>query len=174
MLAWARAANDIDFVMKPHPLLWGRLVEHKKVMTQEELDAFLATWKALPNAALVEGGDFGPLFVASDAMLTDGVGFLAEYQIFEKPLIFIDSGRHFGFNRAGEVVMESANTVKTVAEAKAICERLQQGEPDPKREIQKRNLPRFMPHAGRTAQKVLESIREGIAQERGTAGIEAA
>jgi hypothetical protein len=170
MLAWARECDDVSFVMKPHPLLWGRLVEHKKLITKEELDAFLVAWKALPNAALVEGGDFGPLFVASDAMLTDGVSFLAEYQIFEKPLLFLDSGRHFGFNPAGAVVMEGVNTVKTIAEARAFSERLQKGEPDPKREIQKRNLSRIMPNAGRTAQKVLEAIREGLEKERGLSG----
>ncbi len=166
MLEWARhSQNEFEFVLKPHPALVSEMVHTLKAYSQEYMDTFFATWNALPNTAVFEGGDYGPLFKASDLMLTDGVGFLSEYQIFEKPLIFIDSGRHFGFNAAGTVMMESANKVKMVAEARALCENLRQGHPDPMRTMQQQVLSRIMPYPGQSAQKVLQAIREGLIAE---------
>jgi hypothetical protein len=170
MYGWAlKAPNEYEFVLKPHPALYGELVKVKRVMSQDYLDSYLKAWNALPNTAIMDTGDYGPLFAASDAMVTDGVSFFSEYQVFEKPLIFMDSGRHMGFNEAGSVVMESANPVKNVAGAIAFCERLRAGKPDPMRQKQKEVLKRIMPYPGQSAQKVLEAIRTGWKQDYGTA-----
>ena len=168
MYGWAlKHQDEYEFVFRPHPALYGELVRIRQVMTQDYLDSFLNAWKALPNTAIMDTGDYGPLFNASDAMITDGVSFFSEYQIFEKPLIFMDSGRHTGFNEAGSVVMESANNVKNVEQAKALCELLRSGKPDPMQEMQKTVLARIMPYPGQTAQRVLTAIREGLKKDYG-------
>jgi CDP-glycerol glycerophosphotransferase (TagB/SpsB family) len=166
MLAWARQSeNDYEFVLKPHPALVSEVVHNLKAYTQEYMNTYFADWNALPNTAIYEGGNYGPLFVASDVMLTDGVGFLSEYQLFEKPLIFLDSGCHFGFNAAGKIMIESANTIKSVAEARALCERLKNGDPDPMQAVQQAVLTKIMPYPGQSAQKILRAIRDGLLAE---------
>lgn len=166
LFAWAKeSAHEYEFVLRPHPALVSEIVHTLKAFSQEYMDSFFAAWNALPNTALDESGNYGPLFVASDVMLTDGVGFLSEYQIFAKPLIFLDSGHHFGFNAVGNIMMESANKVKTVAEVRALCARLKNGEPDPMREIQETVIPRIMPYPGKSAQQIVQAIRDGLAAE---------
>jgi hypothetical protein len=169
MYGWAlKHQDEYEFVFRPHPSLYGELTTIRNVMDKNYLDSYLAAWNALPNTATMDTGDYGPLFNASDAMITDGVSFFSEYQVFEKPLIFMDSGRHLGFNEAGSVVMESANNVKTVEQAKTLCDYLRSGMPDPMREMQKMVLKRIMPYPGQTAQRVLTAIREGLEKEYGT------
>lgn len=163
MLAWAQQSEDTyEFILKPHPALFGEIVHTAKAFSQDYVDAFLSTWNALSNTSLYEGGDYGPLFAGSDAMLTDGVGFLSEYQLFEKPLIFLDSGKHFGFNSVGNIVIQSANAVKTVAEARFFCERLKNGETDPLQATQQKVLSQIVPYPGQSAQRIVEAIREGL------------
>lgn len=166
ILEWAEQSTDTyEFVMKPHPALVSEVVHGVKAFSQEYMDTFFAEWESLPNTAIFEGGDYGPLLMGSDVMLTDGVGFLSEYQLFEKPLIFLDSGRHFGFNAAGNIMMRSANKFRTISEVKRFCEKLKQGESDPMREIQKQVLSQIMPYPGQSAQKILQAIREGLIAE---------
>jgi hypothetical protein len=164
MLAWARATTDFDIVLKPHPSLFDKLID-TQTMTQQSLNVFLDEWKSLPNTALVEGADYGPLFCGSDAMLTDGISFIFEYPLFEKPLIFLDNGRNVGFNEAGAVGVEAANTVKTFAEARALCEHLRLGEPDPKAGVRNKVLSLIHPYPNQSVRKILDSIREGLNQD---------
>jgi hypothetical protein len=166
MLAWAQESqHDYEFVLKPHPALVSEVVHNIKAFSQEYMDAYFALWCALPNATLYEGGDYGPLFVGSDVMLTDGVGFLSEYQLFEKPLIFLDNCRHFGFNAVGDIMVQSANKVSGIAAARALCERLKNGEQDPMHQKQKQVLPQIMPYPGQSAERIVQAIREGLIEE---------
>lgn len=166
MYEWAKRSESLyEFVLKPHPALAGEVVHAAKALTQAELDAYFAAWNALPNATLFEGGEYGSLFAGSDAMLTDGVGFLSEYQLFEKPLIFIDSGRHFGFNQAGKIMMQSANTVKSIMEAEAFCERLRQGEQDPMKAQQQQVLSQIRPYPNQSAKRIMQAIYDGLKTE---------
>lgn len=166
ILQWAKECEqEYEFVMKPHPALVGELVHALRIFTQEYMDSFFEAWNALPNTAVFEGGDYGPLFMGSNVMLTDGVGFLSEYQLFEKPLVFLDSGHHFGFNAAGEVMMESANSFRSLADARRFIETLKNGQPDPMREKQQSVLTRIMPYPGQSAQKIVQSIRDGLSSE---------
>lgn len=166
MLTWARTSSDIDFVMKPHPSLFEKLTD-TGTMTSQALADYLRDWKELPNATIVEGADYGPLFHGSDAMLTDGVSFLSEYQLFEKPLVFLDSGCHVGFNEAGLVAIEAANIVKSFTEARTLLEKFCGGQPDPKASIRPSVVARLRPYPGQGAAKILEAIRDGLTSEVG-------
>jgi len=116
MLLWARSAPDIEFVLKPHPALFSYAVSDD-YLSQDAMDAFRRDWQALPNCAISEG-QYGELFAASDLMLTDGVAFLAEYQLFDKPLIFFDSQRHVPFNELGLLAEACADRVTTFRQAR--------------------------------------------------------
>ncbi|MBO9122781.1 MULTISPECIES: CDP-glycerol glycerophosphotransferase family protein [unclassified Rhizobium] len=114
MLEWARSSTDIQFVFKPHPSLKFSLSEGSP-LANGGYQQYVDTWSALSNCAVSEG-TYGELFEASDLMLTDGVSFLSEYQLFEKPLIYFDSGNHPPFNSLGRMAERASHKVETFNE----------------------------------------------------------
>ncbi|MBB4955655.1 hypothetical protein H4S14_003694 [Agrobacterium vitis] len=115
MLEWVRTQADIQFVLKPHPGL--EHVATESVGFCEVYRAFQEQWSSLPNCTIING-PYGSLFDASDLMLTDGVSFLTEYHLFEKPLIFFDSGRHHPFNELGRLAERASHRVSNFGEMK--------------------------------------------------------
>jgi hypothetical protein len=111
MLEWARSDSDTQFVLKPHPSLEFNVSQHGP-FADGGYQRFVDAWRALPNCTVSEG-TYGELFAASDLMLTDGVSFLSEYQLFRKPLIYFDSGNHPPFNKIGLMAEGAAHKVTT-------------------------------------------------------------
>lgn len=124
-LSWAAACFDIEFVLKPHPALFGYAVS-SGLMSKEQLETFVQKWCALPNCH-IESADYGSLFASSDLMVTDGVSFLVEYPVFEKPLVFLDSGRHVPFNPLGDLAVRAAHTVHSFQGMRAAVETYKNG-----------------------------------------------
>lgn len=104
MIQWARSSPDIQFVFKPHPALF------RSILSQDDVALFRQLWLAQSNCG-IEEEQYGALFDASDLMITDGVSFLTEYHLFEKPLVFFDSGNHVPFNALGKVAEKCAHRV---------------------------------------------------------------
>jgi CDP-glycerol glycerophosphotransferase (TagB/SpsB family) len=164
MLAWAREDTRVEIVLKPHPALFTRL-RGDAAMRPEGLAEFLRAWRELPNTALVEGGDYGPLFAGSDAMITDGISFLSEYQIFDRPLLFLDSGHHVPFNRLGDLIIASAQRVDTVAEARAFLDEFRRSGNDPTAKARAVATTLLRPFPGEAARRIVEDLRAGLARE---------
>ncbi|MFT8797840.1 hypothetical protein [Zymomonas mobilis] len=163
MLQWAEDAQDIEFVLRPHPLLFNSLLFYK-LFNEQQVEQFKKLWNRLPNTALSEGGDYGPLLAASDAMITEGVSFLAEYQIFhDKPLIFLDSQRHRGFNAVGEKIMRGTYNATTIQAAREIVDSYRQKGNDPLADIRKENFDMMMPWPGKAAERIVDDIQANIA-----------
>ena len=161
MLAWAQEDPAIEIVLKPHPALFGRL-RGDPTMRPEGLAEFLRAWGVLPNTAIVEGGDYGPLFAGSDAMITDGISFLSEYQIFDKPLVFLDSGHHVPFNRLGEQIIASAWRVGLVADARAFLNDFRRQGMDPTAKSRIATMQLLRPFPGEAAQRIVQDLRVGL------------
>lgn len=158
MIDWARRDDFIEIVMKPHPALFSALLAQNPRALQE----FVSEWSSLKNTHIVQGGDYGPLFAASDAMLTDGISFLAEYQIFDKPLLFLDSCRHAPFNSLGTAVLEGAHRCINIEEAEHYLKVLRKGMPDLKTDERRKVIKFLMPSPGKCVDSILRDIREGI------------
>ena len=160
ILAWVARDPEVEVVLKPHPML----IEIHGGVGKDRFDAFMAAWKALSNTSVQTGGDYAPLMSASDALLTDGVSFLAEYPLFDKPLVWLDSGRHTKLNLMGERAVEANYKVQNVAEAIAIFERLRKGD-DPMKERREAVRQYLMPFPGEAANRVLQCIRDRFQEE---------
>lgn len=85
---------DIDFVFRPHPLLFQKLsgitpCEGLEPWGQERLDDYLEKLKAQPNVIFSEGGDYLQEFADSDALIHDCGSFAAEYLYTNKPCAFM-------------------------------------------------------------------------------------
>jgi CDP-glycerol glycerophosphotransferase (TagB/SpsB family) len=167
MLAWAAEDDGVEFVFMPHPALIPFTASPDSPVSRADLDEWLVRWRALPNTAVLTDGDYAPVLAASDLMITDGLSMLVEYQLLEKPLVFVERAGHRPFNPTGEIVRTGAHPVAGTAAARALTERFLAGEPDPLRARQGQNVARLFGH-GRAAERIVEAVREAIEAERGT------
>jgi len=79
---------EIDFVFRPHPLLFPRLAT-AKWWGLEKTDAYRAKMESFPNVEFQQGGDYFETFADSDALVHDCGSFLAEYFYTGKPQCYL-------------------------------------------------------------------------------------
>lgn len=69
---------DVNFVFRPHPLLFPRLAAAKG-WGEARVAAYRAKMSSYPNVEFQQGGDYFVAFAESDALVHDCGSFLAEY-----------------------------------------------------------------------------------------------
>jgi hypothetical protein len=170
MLDFAAAHPDLDVVFMPHPMLLTFPGHHHSPIDQTFIDDFLAEWSALSNTAVYQGVDYAGVLQASDALITDGLSMLVEYQLVGKPIVFVERSGHREFNEAGMRVIRGVHAIPDVDEALEAVRRFAAGEPDRLAEAQRAvvaELFEFDDPDRRIADLVGDGIRaEGL---RGTA-----
>lgn len=88
---YAKNNPNIEWVIRPHPLLKEVLTEVNTYMKMEGIankdfaDDYFFKWDSLPNARVHEEIDYFDLFANADAMITDCVSFKGEYLFANKP-----------------------------------------------------------------------------------------
>ncbi|WP_138316115.1 hypothetical protein [Rhodoluna limnophila] len=108
MLDWAAANPAVRVILRPHPFLFGTLVD-REVMTREALDDWLARWRALPNTSIDSESSSAMIFAQADALLTDGISYLAEWPLaMGKPALFMENPEHWMFSDLGELAAAAA------------------------------------------------------------------
>ncbi len=80
--------TNIDFVFRPHPLLWIQL-ERYNIWTEQQIHEYLSRISELENVEYQGGGDYLETFVNSDALIHDCGSFAAEYLFVNKPCCFL-------------------------------------------------------------------------------------
>ncbi|MBR2941764.1 MAG: hypothetical protein IKB82_00025 [Clostridia bacterium] len=88
MLELPRRYPQIDFVFRPHPMLFDNLRKHG-IWTQEQIAAYLQAIEDTPNMVYSFEGDYMELFVNSDAMIHDCSSFTGEYLFTEHPCCYM-------------------------------------------------------------------------------------
>jgi hypothetical protein len=164
MLEWAKSAKDIQFVLKPHPALAFN-AQQSGIFGDGGYQHFLNSWSSLPNCAIREG-TYAELFEASDLMLTDGVSFLTEYHLFEKPLIFIDSGVHAAFNALGRLAERAAHRVETFNQMRQVALDYKAGKTWKLDKERQELLKVLLPHKEPASRIILDSIAADIQPPR--------
>ncbi len=79
---------EIDFVFRPHPLLFDNLVAHR-IWTEEQVERYLVKLLESPNMVYDKSGDYFQVFCDSDAMIHDCGSFIGEYLFTEKPCCYL-------------------------------------------------------------------------------------
>ncbi|MBQ1569445.1 MAG: hypothetical protein IIZ70_06075 [Kiritimatiellae bacterium] len=79
---------DVDFVFRPHPLLFPRLAT-AKWWGEARTEAYRARMESLPNVEFQQGGDYFETFASSDALVHDCGSFLAEYFYTGRPQCYL-------------------------------------------------------------------------------------
>ena len=80
-----RYADEIQIAFKPHPLLREKL---EIIWGPKKTNDYYEKWNTLSNGQL-ETGEYLDLFKCSDAMIHDSSSFIVEYQLMDKPSLFI-------------------------------------------------------------------------------------
>lgn len=80
--------EQVYFVFKPHPLLYGKLVER---WGKEKAVEYYSAWDQ-PGVSNVESGDYISLFKHSDALIHDCGSFTVEYLYTDNPILYLDRG----------------------------------------------------------------------------------
>lgn len=158
MLAYALSHPEMDIVFRPHPFLFGTMTD-RDVMTQQEVDNWRTQWDALPNTFTDLGSPQTALFLASDALLTDGVSFLAEYPLVTgKPAIFWEKRGHWGFSTLGKIAAATTVTVHSMTEVEEALLQAQSGVlPDRTQQIQALTSA-VRPQPASSAQTIIELV----------------
>ena len=157
-LDWATAHPEIDVVLRPHPFMFGTLVD-REVISDSDLDAWLAAWDELPNTTIDSASGPAELFVACDVLLTDGISFLAEYPLVTgKPSVFIENQGHWDFSELGELSAQASVRLNSFAEFVAGFDFiLEAGLPDRSAEIAALR-DAASPYPGESAARIIEIV----------------
>jgi len=164
MLEWATEALDTEFVFLAHPALEPFIDSPKSPISRSGYDAWLERWSALPNAAVGDHGGYSAALAAADLLITDGVSSLVEFQLFERPLIFVDRPGRRPFNELGEVVRRGVHTATCPEDARRLAEKLLADGLDPLQPVQRANVAKLFGPPG-ASDRILTVLRTLIAEE---------
>lgn len=84
--------NEVQFLFKPHPLLFFRLC---RLWGQSKAEEYYALWSDMDNTQ-VELGQYIDYFMTSDAMIHDCSSFTIEYLYTQKPVMYLLKGESNG------------------------------------------------------------------------------
>ncbi len=159
MLEWTRSHPDVDVVLRPHPFMWGTLVD-RDLMTPDQVASWRERWDALPNTAVDVNSSFPRLFVAADALITDGISFIAEYPLVTgKPAIFWEKSGHWAFTPLGDAAAATTLRVTSMAEFdEAFATVRTDTAPDRTTQIAALRA-QVSPYPGRAAQIIVDTVR---------------
>ena len=82
-------ADTTSWIFRPHPMLRAGVVVYGVFQSEQEFDDYMRKWDELPNAKVVERGEYLDVFRTSDALVGDSISFLGEYQYTHKPLLLL-------------------------------------------------------------------------------------
>jgi hypothetical protein len=171
MLNLAQESPDIQIVLRPHPFLWGTLVD-REVVSKTDLDSWLTAWNNLPNTAIDETGSYAQLFLETDVLITDGISFLGEYPLVTgKPPIFFKKQGHWKFTPIGEIAEACSIKVRSFEQLVSVLTRARQGEV-PNRTIEIQALAdSSSPYPGKSVAKILEHVFQDFTTETGPSAL---
>jgi len=158
MLRFASHQPGVEIVLRPHPLLFGTLVE-RGIICETELQHWLDSWQALDNTALYTDGDYASVFQSTDLMVTDGISFLGEYPILTgKPTIFMEKPGHWEFSPLGELAAAANIRVTNFDGFEQVFDEIRtMGMPDYSEPIAKLRKA-ASPYPGRAAKKITDIV----------------
>jgi len=159
---------EVDFVFRPHPLLFPRLAT-SKWWGGERTEAFRAKMASFPNVEFQQGGDYFETFANSDALIHDCGSFLAEYFYTGKPQCYLladDETVRRQFLPFSRKLLEHVDRAYTEDDVVAFIRRVVLEGDDPRKSerdaFAEREVCVNYPHA---ADAVLSVVEEGIEKE---------
>ncbi len=155
---------DLALVMRPHPLFFDTLVQ-RRVMTQAEIDGFLARCAAAGNIHIDRRPSYLPVFAASAAIMSDASSFILEYGATGRPLLYLHNPHGPGLNEDGEFVRDHCATAQDEAAIVRFLDDVAAGR-DPRGDTRRAAYATFMqPAPEGVGQAIKRAIEERLAAE---------
>ncbi len=104
ILEFASQHKELNWVFKPHPLLY-KFLYTSGFMTKEEADNYYNKWREI--GVVCNSGGYIDLFKASYALITDSGSFLTEYLLTGNPCIHLISKDGAEYNDMVKKISES-------------------------------------------------------------------
>ena len=101
---------QIDWVLRPHPVLKLRLMQDAG-WSQQEWDSYINEFSSNTNARFEDGCEYYDTFACSDAMIQDCSSFLPEYFFTGKPQCYLLDSPNAACGQFGEFGMKMLNLV---------------------------------------------------------------
>lgn len=96
-----RKYPQIDFIFRPHPLLFYVLCANG-IWTEEDVNSYISKMEEYKNCVYQKGGDYFDTFVNSDAMIQDCGAFLPEYFYVDHPQCYIIRSKKYIKSQYGD------------------------------------------------------------------------
>jgi hypothetical protein len=124
MLEAARS-GQISVLMRPHPALREKL-DVSGQMAAADYDAYCQALDATGSSGTDRDKDYIHSFAASDAMITDGIGFFSEYLLTGKPLIRTVKAGSSPLNGFGSWLVQACREIHDGPQMQALLDELGQ------------------------------------------------
>jgi hypothetical protein len=164
MLQWAREDRKTQFVFIPHPGLITMMENGHSGLSPDQLHTFKQDWAALPNTETSIESDYAKLFAASDALISDGISLLAEYQITGKPVVFLERPDHIEWNEIGSQTIQGAHAVADVQQAHEYLTQVLKTGANPLAKQEQRTRTIFFSEEN-AAQNMLQALKDSLKNE---------
>lgn len=159
--------GKIQIAFKPHPALKGSL-SAQAGWSDKQIDDYYGLWNSMPNTQLETGG-WTDLFLTSDAMIMDSIGFMLEYSLTGKPscVQYKENQQHqriMKFSDCGEQLFDLLYHSQNETEIISFIENIVLNDNDiRKNKRQKYIEENYLPPYGKTAaENIYEDIRRKI------------
>ena len=94
--------NKIHIKYRPHPIL-SVSMNHR---FPDIYHKFIEEINTLDNLSIDDDWNYINSFEWSDMLITDGISFIAEYPLTNKPIVFIENPNHMKFNQNGQLARQ--------------------------------------------------------------------
>jgi CDP-glycerol glycerophosphotransferase (TagB/SpsB family) len=165
MVKFADNNPDLQFILRPHHNLYDVLIRDE-VMNSSQIALFEEQWLSLRNTFIDSSPCYIDSFVNSDALVTDGVSFLAEYQVTGKPIVFLEREDHKVFTPLGNRAAKGAYRVRTIEEAFEQINKCLVLKEDPMKDLRLEFDLEIRPYPNQASLRILNLIREGLRDEK--------
>ena len=139
----------------------------RELMTQQQVDDWVAAWDALPNTTTNTDSDYVGVFVNSDMLICDGISFLGEYPLITgRPAVFIERADHWAFSPLGETIAKTTVRFKSFTDFAAKFEKLRsEGLPDRTQQIEN-FMDEAIPFPRKAARKIIKAVVKDFAKHK--------
>jgi CDP-glycerol glycerophosphotransferase (TagB/SpsB family) len=122
-LAFAEQNPNIEFIFKPHPRFRYAL-ERNLIFSKDKIEEFYKRLDQASNILICEDGDYGEIFRKSRLLITDCGSFLAEYYVFNKPVVHLISQSSVGLTELGRGLTKNYYAARNEGEFMDLLEML--------------------------------------------------
>lgn len=134
---------NINFVFKPHPNLFKRIIE-LGIFSEREYESYYEQWNSLDNGLCITDGDYIDLFRKSSLLITDCASFIGEYLPSGNPVIYLvnperDQNTYFeSFSNMGKKILVTYYLAHNEDEIQMYFDNIIENNVDPKKEERKK------------------------------------